>query len=203
MSRSATRGTKGKLTGKFGHDSIYIALFGLFTLGVKMFWQKESDKNDYYSFILDPFILIGFAIFVVWLTVRKFYRKFGRNIWILRTLSAILLGIVWLGAGALYFDLIDMPLLGEAGRGNHFMWNSGFDWEGWNKVPLLNNFLPIDPIVDTTTPTYTNFVSPLNLLALFFFVFLYPLFLWIGIHLGYILFGRNERQTGMIELFKP
>lgn len=156
------------------------------------YWQKKFGPNAYYSFILDPFLLIGFGIFIVWLTVRKLYHRFGRNKFFIWGLSILCLTLFWLIAGfGLYLDNINIPLLGEAGQGNHFMWNSGCELFG------------IEPFVDTTTPTYTNFLSPLNLLALFFFVIIYPLILYISIHIGYILFGRNEKQTGLIGLLKP
>ncbi len=154
-------------------------------------WQKVFGENTYYSFILDPFILVGVGMFAVWLAVRKFYKRFGRNKMILLGLALLGLTLTWFGAGALYFDVIDMPLLGEAGQGNPFMWNSGCE------------LLGIEPFVDTTTPTYADFLSPLNILAFFLFIVVYPFILYVGIHLGYILFGRNEKQTGLIELLKP
>lgn len=154
--------------------------------------EKDFGPNTYFSFILDPVLLILFGITIVWLTVRKFYKRYGRKKVILLGLALTVLISFWLIAGVgFYLDNLNIPFLGEAGRGNHFMWNSYCE------------LLGIEPFVDTTVPTYANFLSPLNLLALFIFIILYPAFLYIGIQFGFILFGRNEKQTGFIEFFKP
>lgn len=149
------------------------------------------EREVFPSFILDPFLLIFGAMFAVWLTVRKFYRIFGRKKKILYGLLILLLTLVWAGAGLLYFDILDMPFLNGYGKGNYFMWNSGLEFFG---LPRLMNI---------SQPAYLDFFSSLNLFAIFILIVLYPAFLYLGLHAGYILFGRNEKQTGLIELLKP
>jgi hypothetical protein len=68
------------------------------------------------------------------------------------------------------------------------MWNSGIELFG------------LPPMVDTTPPTYTNPVGFWNILAFLLFA-TYPFFLWVGLNFGYILFGRTERQRGVVGLF--
>lgn len=148
-------------------------------------------RGSCYSFIIDPFLLVIVAMIMVWLTVRKFYKIFGRKKKILYGFLVLSLTLFWAGAGLLYFDKVDLPFLGSYGRGNYFMWNSGLEAFG------------LPGILSISQPTYLNFWSPLNILALFLMIILYPCFLYIGLHLGYILFGRNEKQTGLIWLLKP
>ena len=70
-----------------------------------------------------------------------------------------------------------MPGLGEYGKGNHFMWNSGIE------------LLGLKPFVDTSIPTYANPFGPMNILAIAIFL-TYPLWLYLGIKLGYKLFMK-------------
>jgi len=105
--------------------------------------RKEFGEAAYFSFILDPFLLLGLGVFIVWLTVRKLYRRFGRNKFFIPGLFIFCLISFWLVAGAgLYLDNLNFSFLGKAGEGNHFMWNSGCE------------ILGIEPFVDTAAPTY-------------------------------------------------
>ena len=79
----------------------------------------------------------------------------------------------WLIAGGLYFDALSMRfLLGGIGRGNHFMWNSGIEALGFS------------PWIEFLEPTYRNFWSLPNILALSLFLFVYPAVLWLGFKKG-------------------
>jgi len=122
------------------------------------------------SFLLDPFLLIASGICEVYICKRFLLKYLDLKKALLWTSTVIIL-LFWLIAGALYFDILSISFLGAYGRGNHFMWNSGVELIG------------LEPFVDTTTPTYIDFFSPLNLLALCLFM-LYPLWLYFGILVG-------------------
>ncbi|MBI2063272.1 MAG: hypothetical protein HYT61_03510 [Candidatus Yanofskybacteria bacterium] len=98
-------------------------------------------------------------------------------------------------SGSLYVDYINFsfltPLLGhaEAWSGNHFMWNSGIEVVGFN------------PLIDTTVPTYKNFLGSWNLLALVLFL-TYPfVMIGAGTRIHGLIFGYSEKQTGISALF--
>lgn len=79
----------------------------------------------------------------------------------------------WVIAGGLYFDLLSFRfLLGEAGRGNHFMWNSGIE------------LLGLRPLLAFQEASYSDFFSLANLAALALFLFVYPAALMLGFKLG-------------------
>lgn len=138
------------------------------------------------SFIIDTFLLIGCGALVVYISVRFLLKRFQFRHWI-PLLAVMVLMVFWLIAGALYLDIIDFPFLGDAGRGNHFMWNSGCELIG------------LKAFVDASVPTYTDLFGAMNVFAIFLFA-LYPLWLYIGILIGYFLFGRTEKQTGIVGL---
>jgi hypothetical protein len=138
------------------------------------------------SFLLDPILLVGCGIIIVWLCTRFLFKKKGKKI--LPILAILVMAIFWLIPISLYLDIIDMPFIGDAGKGNHFMWNSASELFG------------VEPWIDTNPPTYTMPFSALNIFAVFMFVVVYPLYLYIGIQIGFVLFGRNERQTGLVGL---
>ena len=121
------------------------------------------------SFILDPILLtiIGYIIAKI---EKKHIKSENREKFrkITKTLTLI---TFWTIAGALYLDIINMPLLGAYGKGNHFMWNSGIEIIG------------AKPIINTETPTYKNPLNPLNILATIMFT-LYPIWLNLGTKLG-------------------
>lgn len=80
----------------------------------------------------------------------------------------------WIVAGGFYFDVLSLNfLLGEAGGGNYFMWNSG--------VELLG----LKPLLALARPSYQNFWSWPNLAAMALFLFVYPADLMLGFKLGH------------------
>ncbi len=122
------------------------------------------------SFLIDPFLLVISGIIEL-LLIRKILYKYSdmkKTLWVL---SIVIILCFWLIAGALYLDIIDMFFLGEFGRGNHFMWNSGCELIG------------LSPFIDTTIPTYLDFFNPLNLFAICLFA-IYPLWLYVGVRIG-------------------
>jgi len=129
------------------------------------------------SFLIDPILLILCGITEVGIYSKFLREKESKKI--LVGLSIIVVTIFWLIAGLLYLDYIDMPGLGEYGKGNHFMWNSGIELLG------LKSF------VDTSIPTYTNPLGPMNILAIAIFL-TYPLWLYLGIKLGYRLLMKTK-----------
>lgn len=129
------------------------------------------------SFLLDPFLLILSGIAEVGLC-KKILCKESNTRKVLFWLSLAIIVIFWSIAGALYLDIINMPGLGEYGYGNHFMWNSGVEIIG------------LMPFIDTSTPTYANPIGLLNILAVFLFL-IYPLWLYFGVKLGFMLFNKK------------
>jgi hypothetical protein len=125
-------------------------------------------KDQFYSFILDPFLLISGGIFIIWLS--------RKNPWLILILPLFLALVLSIGL-LLYFDLLSVPGLGDYGKGNHFMWNSGIELFGFKSPVLLSQ------------PSYFHFFSVLNLSALAIFVFLYPIFLLVGIKIGQKIFN--------------
>ena len=58
------------------------------------------------------------------------------------------------------------------------------------------------PIIDTTTPTYTNFWGFWNIFAMVLFFVIYPtLMIKTGRRLHGLLFGYTTKQTGISALF--
>ena len=137
--------------------------------------MKDQKKgHNLHSFILDPFLLVGVGFLIIYWIIPFIYKKFlgakGQKVAIF---YGITLAIFWIASGALYFDVYRFPFLGDIGRGNNFMWNSGIELFGARAI------------VDTDPPTYMDFTSPTNLLALGIFL-TYPFFLYLG-----IIFGRR------------
>jgi len=95
------------------------------------------------SFILDPLLLIVSGIAEVYIVERWLYKHINKRKSLI-VLSLLVILLFWSVAGALYLDLLNIPFLGDFGKGNHFMWNSGIELLGFS------------PLVDTTTPTYTE-----------------------------------------------
>ena len=129
------------------------------------------------SFLLDPFLLVLCGAVIVWLRNRWLYRVTPHATKILGLLTVLLF---WVVAGSLYLNLgwFDGIWLwtGRAVNGRDFMINSGlFQFEYVYTIGLID--------------------------AIAFILFgLYPLWLYCGVFLGYLLFGRHEGQTGMIGL---
>ncbi len=122
------------------------------------------------SFILDPLLLIVSGIAEVYIVERWLYKHINKRKSLI-VLSLLVILLFWSIAGALYLDLLNIPFLGDFGKGNHFMWNSGIELLGFS------------PLVDTTTPTYTELFGGLNILAIVLFCF-YPVWLYLGILCG-------------------
>jgi len=129
------------------------------------------------SFLLDPFLLVAFGAFIVWLRNRLLYRVTRRAT---PLLCALTLVIFWFIGGSLYLNLgwFDWMWIwtGRATCGRDFMINSCF-----------------------FRFEYVNTAGLIDALALLLFA-LYPFWLYCGIFLGYLLFGRHERQTGIVGL---
>jgi len=129
------------------------------------------------SFLLDPFLLIAFGAVTVWLYNRLLYRLTRHA---KKTLAAITLLIFWVVSVSLYLNL------------GWFDWI--WQWTGWainSRDFMINSGL--------FHLEYVNTVGLIDAIAIFLFI-LYPLWLYCGIFIGYILFGRHERQTGIIGL---
>lgn len=141
--------------------------------------MKMNEKG---FFAIDIFMLLPcLGMLVVYLAVRHLYKIFSARISI-RILSMLTVLSFWLIAGwALYFD-------GIFSNGNWFMW-LGLNW-------LLDSF-------GALRPTYADFGGFWNMLAMFLFIFVYPLALWTGIQTGYWVFGRSEKQIGFIDFLFP
>lgn len=125
-----------------------------------------------------PVLLPIFGILIVYISkqIPKWRKVLLLIIW-----TVTLIGF-WLIAGwALYFE-------GLFGAGNHFMW-LGLNW--------LLDYLGAE------RPTYANFWGFWNLLAMSLFLIVYPFMLWLGVCAGRILFGRSEKQKGLIDLLFP
>lgn len=143
-------------------------------------WLRPSGLC---TFVVDPpTMLIAGACFV-FVSVRFLMRRFGRPAGrrMLFALCAVFQLVFWVLGPMMYFD---HSFFASRGLGNDFMWNG---------------YLLGARVVDTTVPTYH---SPLwNAVAVLSWL-VQPLFLWLGVQLGYILFGRNETQTGAMGLYR-
>jgi hypothetical protein len=130
------------------------------------------------SFLLDPLLLLGCGALIVLLRNRLLYRVTRRAT---KVLGALTLVLFWVVAGSLYlnlgwFDWVWTWLFrGTCGR--DFMINSGvFHFD------------------------YVNTAECVDTIALLLFA-IYPLWLYCGVFIGKLLFGRHERQTGIVGLF--
>ena len=129
------------------------------------------------SFLLDPFLLFLCGLIIVWLNVRIFMKKGGSYIF---HLSALTLALFWIISLSLYFNLpwvVWMAKLCRAQNGRDWMINSG-----------VFHFNVVSP------PEITLVISG-------FLFATYPLWLWLGIQAGYILFGRKPSHKGLMSLF--
>ncbi len=129
------------------------------------------------SFLLDPFLLVFCGLVIVLLYNQWLYRLTRHARKFLGILAVILF---WVVAGSLYLNLgwFDWMWLwsGRAVTGRDFMINSGiFHFE------------------------YVNTTGLIDLVALFLFL-LYPVWLYAGIFIGFLVFGQHEGQTGMVGL---
>ncbi len=147
-------------------------------------------KNEKGTCVIDVFLLLPFCgVLIVYLAVRHLYRLLGRKKYIVPVLGFSILSGFWVIAGGLYLDFWRFWFLSNL-SGNDFMWNWPFNLIGGARLV-------------SGIPTYADFFGFWNLTALLFFFVVYPVSLWIGIQIGYILFGRSERQKGLISFFFP
>ena len=128
------------------------------------------------SFLLDPFLLFLIGLIIVWINVRVLM-KTGRSY--LCHLFLLTLALFWSISISLYLNLpwTDwMAKLCGAENGRDWMLNSG-----------VFNF---------------EFKSPseITLLISGFLFATYPLWLFIGVQVGYMLFGRKPTHKGFISL---
>jgi len=141
------------------------------------------------AFIIDSLIICPLAgVLVVAVAARLKMRRFIRP----GSFLAWLL-IVYIAA-SIYYDktsMADLPLVGDwcaqFGSGNSFMWN-------FEAMALFGKRLVAD------IPTYEPWWNWLNLLAWTIFLVIYPLCIWFGVGVGKILFGRSDRQLGVVGL---
>ncbi len=129
------------------------------------------------SFLIDPFLLVVCGAVIVWLRNRWLYRVTPHAT---KVLGALTVGLFWVIAGSLYLNLgwFDWIWLwtGRGVNGRDFMINSGlFAFEYVVTTGLIDG------------------------VALVLFA-LYPAWLYCGIFIGYLLFGRHEGQTGIVGL---
>jgi len=144
-------------------------------------------SNKFYSFIIDPFLLVAVGLLVVFLSVKFLNKRFPKfKKYIAWSLFILAIFIFWAIAGALYLDFLNVSALGAYGSGNNFMWNSGVEVFG------------LEPFFKFTTPTYMNVRDPMNILA--FAIFLtYPLFLYLGVRIGRILFKKARSRWQIMK----
>ncbi len=148
--------------------------------------------NERGSFVADVFLLPFLAVIQVWLMTRYFFKCFDKRAVKIK-LSVFVVSVFWSIALGLYCDFFSFQFLAPGMTGNDFMWN-------W---PLLQIFghrlVPLEFI-----PTYSwNVPDFLNVVALIFFLVVYPIMYYLGFSLGHILFGRSEKQEGGIDLVFP
>lgn len=141
------------------------------------------------SFPVDKVLLPIIGKFKVYLENRFLFKYFNNKRRVRINLNVLIVSVFWSLALGLYFDLFRFGFLSSL-SGNDFMWN-------WPLYPL-SGFRVIADI-----PTYADFWGFWNLLAMFFFFVVYPIVFWLGIQIGYILFGRSEKQQGGIDLVFP
>ena len=148
------------------------------------------------SFIMDiPLMMLG-GLGIVYACNRFFFRITQGRRYPLYVLTAVFFfWFYFIAVYGLYLDNLNLPITTMSGGkyiggGNYFMWNSALEIFG------------IGPFVESV-PTYADPFGALNLFAIFIFTVAYPFSYWVGIQLGYIMFGRNERQQGAIALMYP
>ncbi len=129
------------------------------------------------SFLLDPVLLVLCGAVIVWIRNRWLYRV---SIHATKVLGVVAVVLFWIVAGSLYLNLgwFDWLWLwtGWAMNGRDFMINSGvFKFEYINTAGLIDGIA-------------------------FVLFLVYPLWLYLGVRMGYLLFGQHEGQTGMVGL---
>jgi hypothetical protein len=133
----------------------------------------------YDSFLIDPFLLLAIGIVIVAITSRIIKWRWKSSISFLSVLTMI---IFWGTSVSLFFDL----------RWTQWIWrmcgaSSGRDW-------MVNS-----GVFHFSRSAIYNMNDGALLICGAMFA-LYPLWLKMGIEIGYILFGRHEKQTGAIGI---
>jgi hypothetical protein len=129
------------------------------------------------SFLIDPVLLVVCGAVIVWMRNRWLYR-ISRHA--TKVLGAVTLILFWVVAGSLYLNL------------------GWFDWIWlWTGRAVTGRDFMINSCVFQFEYTYT--AGLIDAVALVMFA-LYPLWLYCGVFLGYLLFGRHEGQTGIVGL---
>ncbi len=137
------------------------------------------------SFLLDPFLLLISGSLSVLIATKVLYKRTSFRGWI-PLLYIITIGNFYFWSVSLYMNApyadwlwkITLPFsIHPAKSGFHFMITSG----------VLQS-----PFISPQDAPFTT-----HMLSGFMFAF-YPLWLWLGVQIGYILYGRNEHQTGVV-----
>ncbi|MEM2637040.1 MAG: hypothetical protein QXL15_01690 [Candidatus Korarchaeota archaeon] len=137
------------------------------------------------SFLLDPFLLVGIGIIIAWIAKRKIF--YAKDSFFVHGMSLAVLILFYAISISLYCNLewvqFMLPLvraLGMNARDTHdFMINSGI-------LNIPNSWPETDPYL--LAGSIAMFVT-------------YPFFMWLGVVIGRILFGRTPDSTGMIDIF--
>jgi hypothetical protein len=129
------------------------------------------------SFLIDPFLLVVCGAVIVWLRNRGLYRVTPH---VTKILGGLVLAMFWVIAGSLYLNL------------------GWFDWMWlWTGRAVTGRDFMINSCVFRFEYTFTSGVIDVVALVLFG---LYPVWLYCGVFIGYLLFGRHEGQTGIVGL---
>lgn len=152
--------------------------------------MRKFVGNERGSFVIDVFLLPIIGIFQVFLMVRYFFKHYDKRSVKIK-LTVLVVAIFWPLALGLYYDLYIFSFLSDM-SGNDFMWN-------WPILQIFGERIVPPGFI----PTYENTGGSCHTFAFIFFFFVYPIVYWMGIHIGYILFGRSEKQKGGIDLVFP
>lgn len=135
------------------------------------------------AFWMDPFLLVGIGALIAWLgkTTHE------GNPFVIRGAQILMVAISYLFAIGIFLNLsILAPVWRVLGAetGTEFMING-----------LVFRLVPAGT-------TWTDIGAAGMFVAILLFA-LYPVWLKLGIVLGRILFGRNQRQGGLLGLVRP
>ncbi len=137
-------------------------------------------------FWIDPLLLLGSGLLIALIAKRKFYKE-TQSLWVPAFSGAVLAGFLFVSIGM----FADLPLLrgllqpvydlveGPGASGTAVMLNGGL----WRIIPRTAG---------------TAAVPPGWMLASVFMFVLYPAYLWVGVVLGRLLFGRKPWHLGML-----
>lgn len=148
--------------------------------------MHPSEEDRLHTFVVDPLtmIAVGALAGLVGLLrpkgARMEWREFQMRRRVIDALLVAFLVVFWTMEVLTYFNVMGHPFK-PGHTGNDFMWNGYLDFF-------------MDPIVDTTVPTYRS--GRMNLLALVLFL-AQAWFLSLGRRLGYrfALDNRNKKKA--------